>query len=171
MRARGSAVDPAYLGQSVACHDQAKITQVEYCEAALRQKDVRPASRQKVQDAVKIDMYSWVDQRTCITLDLVVVALSTNKDGDLLHVRCPVNLGVCDGDQHYCPTTHIASDSQGTVFMIRAHSTASMVSSAGATHRDCFGSFARSQAISTPWVRVCMADCCRGPILRRCVSC
>ena len=50
--------------------------------------------RDVVQPREYIDMESWVDERTRLSLDLGVVSFAINELGDLFHVCDPVDLGI-----------------------------------------------------------------------------
>lgn len=77
------------------CHQhQTESGEVECHEQVLGQMDVGAGVCEVVQEAIDVDVCSWVDQGTGVAVDFGVVTFAGEVDENLLIVGFPVDLGI-----------------------------------------------------------------------------
>ena len=63
-------------GMTIALHDERQCRQVDADEDVLRQLDISAFICEVVEKAVDVDMSSWVDEWTCVTVEFDIVAFA-----------------------------------------------------------------------------------------------
>ncbi len=89
-----SFVDKTHLCPPVASNDYPKRSEVEYGEDDLSREYAFPMIGKSIKKAVNVNVQSWVDKRSGVSFDVVVIPFSFDVQRDLLHVRLPVNFSI-----------------------------------------------------------------------------